>query len=821
MPGSSAFPAEGTPIYSSGVTPYEVTGTPYTDSQINELQFSQSADVLYITHPSHPFATLSRYSDTDWRYEVPTIDYGPYLDQKVGDQDTSLTLSGVTDRVVLTSTAADFSASVPGDFIQYSFSGQKVLGLVKAKFTNYVVSVEPLEDRSLVFSKEVYSPGLYTGWDVTNSVPTYDATITGTSVTVAFSAVGVVTQEHIGNYLRFTDKAGAYYWMTVTGVGDIPRQGAYGILATGDILDVTVPTGTITRSLRRIAARLTSSDPAFFNLTYDIGRLFRLVLGEYVVHARVRSAATYTLPGITNNGDGFIAMTYEDAAAVTAGDSVTGPGIPGGTTVVASYPNDASYVTLSANVTTSEPAGSFVFTASSGQDMGVLLNRSIPRSIEGLTAIQNGTSNDWNKGAWFVGNYPATVTFHEGRLGFGGTTAQPQTVWLSKVDDLYNFGATDEKLRVLDDSAITFTIASDTVNMIQWLMSRQVLVIGTVGSEWKAASTSQGAPMTPTTVSVQAQSTYGCEFVKPITIGKSLLYLQRAGRKLRQMSYDYQSDTQVSLDLTVFAEHVLKDHGGAVQICYQQLPESIVYARLNDGTVGCLTYEADQQVYSWSRFILGGPDAWVESIACVPEGSQYRLYLAVSRTINGATVRSIEVLEPEFRPTSSTDKTTMLFLDNYASGGAHAAALTGLNDFKGCTVNAVVDNAVYHDLTVAADGTLTLPAAAATRYAVGFPFTSTLKTFPIEAPAQMGTTQGKVKRMNHLSLRLLDSYGFSHGGSLSRLTYETFNGTAMFSGDKRVPFENGFDTRGAFYVVQSKSYPLAILSLMPEIAQYS
>lgn len=806
------------------------TAVPYADDEIDDLQFSQSADVIFITHPNHPQATLSRYSDSDWRYERPQFDYGPYLDQVTGDQNTSLTLSTVTDRVTLTSTAADFTASAPGQFVEYSFSGQKCLGLIKAKLTNYVISVEPLEDRSLVLSKEVYSPGLYTGWDATNNIPTYNPTITGSGVDVAFSATAVVTQEHVGNYLRFCDRSGTYYWMVVNGVEDILRQGAYGIIADGDILTVTVPAGVVTRSLRRIAARLSSSDPAFFDLAYDTGRLFRLVLGEFVVHARVRSEAAYTLPGNTALGDAYINMTYEDAAAVTAGDAVTGPGIPGGTTVVASYPNDIqSYVTISANATTTETGSSFVFTASSGQDIGVLLNRSVPRSVEGLTALQNGTTNDWNRGAWFTGNYPNTVSFHEGRLGFAGTTLQPQTGWLSKVDDIYNFATTDEKLRVFDDAAISFTIASDTINQIQWMASRQILLIGTAGAEWKVSSSQQGSPLTPTNISVQNQSSYGSAFVKPISIGKSALYLQRAGRKLREMSYDYQTDSQVSLDLTVFAEHILKDHGGAEQLCYQQLPESVVFARLADGEVGVLTYEPDQKVYAWSRFVLGGTGAVVESIATVVESDQSRLYLVVRRTINAATVRTIEVLDPEFRPASATDRTDLFFMDNYTLGGVPVStALTGLNDYRGETVAVLVDDLVYEDQTVAADGTYTLPAMPTSRYAIGLPYTSTLKTFPLETQAQGGTGQGKVKRIDRVSLRMLDSLDFQHGPDLDHLTAETFRVATdpltavppLFSGDRRVSFANGFDTRGAIYVVQSKAYPLAILSVMPELAQY-
>lgn len=794
------------------------TPIPYTSSEINELQFTQSADVLFITHPNHPPATLSRYSETDWRYEIPEIEYGPYMDQEIGDQDTSLTIHGVTDRVTLTSTEDDFAGATVNDLIEYAYRGQKVLGIVTATISDRHVEVEPLEDRSLVLSKEVYSPGLYDGWDSGTNSPTYTSPITGAGVSVAFSAVGVVTQEHIGNYLRFSDGSGTYYWMEVTGVSDIPRQGAYGIIAVGDIKTVTVPSGIVTRSERSINARLRSSDESFFNLSIDYGRLFRLVLGEYVVHARGRAAIVRN--GELANGDNNIGL--DDVSGLKVGDSVSGTDIPTGCVIEYIVSDAPSYIHVNYAPTGNHSNHPITINANSTREIGVELSRSLPRSIEGLTPVQNGTTNDWNRGAWYTGNYPCAVSFHEGRLCFAGTAAQPQTGWLSRTDDIFNFGTTDEKLRVLDDCAINFTIASDSVNQIQWLASRGVLVVGSVGEEWKIASTTQGAALTPTTISVLSQSNHGSQFAKPVRLGKALLFLQLGGSKLRQMTYDYATDAQVSVDLNVFAEHILKDHGGGQQLAYQQLPESVIYVRCGDGQIAAMTYEPDQQVYAWSRFVIGGPDAAVESICCVPDGEKHYLFMVVSRTINGANVRTIEVLDPEFRPDGAEDLTDLKFLDNHVVGGAGSASITGLDDFKGCTVNAVIDDTVHYGLAVSTGGTLTLPATPATRYIIGHPFDAIIKTFPIEAPSMAGTGQGKIKRINHITVRILDTIGFKCGPSLDNLAdgYAVTNPTVMDSGDKRVTYNGTHDTRGAFYITQSKSRPLTVLSLMPELAQH-
>lgn len=55
--------------------------TPYTESEINELAFVQSVDVLFIAHKNHPVSTLSRYSETNWSYENVIFDFPPLLDE--------------------------------------------------------------------------------------------------------------------------------------------------------------------------------------------------------------------------------------------------------------------------------------------------------------------------------------------------------------------------------------------------------------------------------------------------------------------------------------------------------------------------------------------------------------------------------------------------------------------------------------------------------------------------------------------------------------------------------------------------------------------
>src|SRR5690606_31715584 len=66
-------------IVTSGGVPVEIA-TPYTEAQIFDIHYVQSADVLYVAHKAHAPRKISRTSDTTWTIDRATFKDGPYLD---------------------------------------------------------------------------------------------------------------------------------------------------------------------------------------------------------------------------------------------------------------------------------------------------------------------------------------------------------------------------------------------------------------------------------------------------------------------------------------------------------------------------------------------------------------------------------------------------------------------------------------------------------------------------------------------------------------------------------------------------------------------
>jgi hypothetical protein len=99
---STAFTA-----YVSGGTAnkvFEIT-TPYTTAQLFEIKFAQSADVMYITHPAHEVAKLSRTGHTAWTLTDVVFTKGPFQDPNTTTTTLTPASAGVGSGVDITASA--------------------------------------------------------------------------------------------------------------------------------------------------------------------------------------------------------------------------------------------------------------------------------------------------------------------------------------------------------------------------------------------------------------------------------------------------------------------------------------------------------------------------------------------------------------------------------------------------------------------------------------------------------------------------------------------------------------------------------------------
>lgn len=248
----------------------------------------------------------------------------------------------------------------------------------------------------------------------------------------------------------------------------------------------------------------------------------------------------------------------------------------------------------------------------------------------------SGESLMWSFAAFRgVYGFPSLVDVFQQRLVLAATQAQPQTVWLSKTDDLNSFEVGKQ-----DDSALALTLSTTTQNRICWLMAQSSrLLLGTADAEW-AVSGGQGV-MTYANARADSHGFVGSSDVPALMATDKVLYVERGGGRVYQYGYDYESDGFVSRDLTVFADHVLAGGGGVTSGDFMRKPHPRAVMTLADGTLALMTYNSMHQVHAWHRHRTEGR---MSNAVVLPNGTgEDLLFVSVEREDG----RFVEVFDPD------------------------------------------------------------------------------------------------------------------------------------------------------------------------------
>ena len=317
------------------------------------------------------------------------------------------------------------------------------------------------------------------------------------------------------------------------------------------------------------------------------------------------------------------------------------------------------------------------------------------------------------------GNYPACVNYFQQRKLFGCLKNAPQTMVTSQTGTDNNFNIS----RPLNASdSITIRLSEREVNEIRHLVGLNDLIVLTSGAEWKLQG-SDGTFSAASPPLCVPQSYYGCSHVQPCVSGNMVLFVQAGGSVVRDLGYEYVSDSYNGDELTIFASHLFENKQ-VVDMAYSKEPYRILWCVMSDGTVNALTYNKKQEVAGWHKHTTDGQ---FESVAVVREGFEDVAYFVVKRTINGQTKRFIERMHSRLIDNAEDG----FFVDCGLKGEFTTAKthISGLSHLEGKDVVVLADGGVY-ERTVK-NGAIDLEAAAY-KVVVGLPYTFELETLNIE-----------------------------------------------------------------------------------------
>lgn len=233
-----------------------------------------------------------------------------------------------------------------------------------------------------------------------------------------------------------------------------------------------------------------------------------------------------------------------------------------------------------------------------------------------------------------AGNYPGAVSYFQQRRCFGGTTDQPQNFWMTKSGTESDMSYS---LPIQDTDRVAIGIAVRELATIEHIVPLLQLVLLTNSAEISVSPINTDV-ITPSTIDPRPQSYIGASNVPPTIVNNSLIYASARGGHVREMGFQWQIGGFITGDISLRAAHLF-DNLTIVDQTFMKCPWQAVWFVSSNGNLLGLTYIPEQQIGAWHHHVTDGK---FESIACVAEGAEDRLYAIVNRTIGGVTVRYIE-----------------------------------------------------------------------------------------------------------------------------------------------------------------------------------
>ncbi len=691
------------------------TPTPYQEDELFELQFRQIADVIRITHNNHAPRKLTR--TTAYTFDLSTIDFakGPFMKRNdlANDDDITLTPSAITGDITITASDDVFTSSNIGSLFKITQPRATTKTSGQGTGTGVIGDEIPI--------KGIFTLNIHGEWtasvDLERNVNNEDWEIYRTYISANDKHVAQTFTEEEDN-VKYRMKCTSYTSGTIEADITLEDSTQSGIARITGYTSPTEVSATVLVDFANRAADdlglATGGGAAAFSQIADSN-----VDNWYEVSPEANDGDRTTKVGFdADAGSGTVSGTYKVELSLSADSRVTGIEYyrywkqgsfsPSGYEKISVYYGGAWHLVKTINYLAGSETGLVKVTdGAPWSDVSVvkievkmgstdfrtwnaigahylyeLTVWAVAESDVADEGLPANPSKRWYEGAWSDRRgYPSALTFFEERSVYGGSTHQPQTVWLSESGNYDHF---EEGTK--DSDSFWRTLSSDKRNGIRWMASLEALVLGTNGGEWRIRAKATDEEITPTNFNARQQTPYGSKRIQPLQVGDAILYVDSVGRKVREMTYREDKLKYVSPDLTALAEHVTLS--GITCIAHQKNPDSIIWCVLDNGKLLSMTYERDQNVVAWAVHLIGGTSVEVESVSVIPGDDEDEVWISVSRTVNGSTARTVEQLQPRV----DVDLEDAWFLDSGLGFEGDSITITDVTDNGDGTTTITAEN---------------------------------------------------------------------------------------------------------------------------------
>lgn len=404
--------------------------------------------------------------------------------------------------------------------------------------------------------------------------------------------------------------------------------------------------------------------------------------------------------------------------------------------------------------------------------------------------------------SWNADNgYPKMACFFQDRLVLAATKKEPYSIWMSRTGDYPNFGIEKVDGGVTDDSAIKADLITRNGFEILHLVPAKDLVILTTGNEWIIEGSSV---ITPAKINPRPQTMRGSNTCPPQHIGNRIVHVQRSGKTVRDLGYQYDADNYNGDDLTLLATHLTEGHK-LVSSAYIQEPNSTLYYVRDDGVMLSLAFIKEQNVFAWSHHTTDGK---YKKVASIPNGASDVLYVMVER--DG------KIYIERFNP----DIEAAVYMDSYVTGSGSSIKADHL---IGKTVQILAGGTRLQDAQVPENGLVTF-GQSFSNITIGLAYETRVKQPGPDIGLKEGTMQARISKINTVVLRIEKSYGGYIGYTfkdkdMDELRYEDYE--TLETGDivQQMPVADiGSNTKNHICIKHDEPFPFELNAIIREVS---
>jgi hypothetical protein len=297
-----------------------------------------------------------------------------------------------------------------------------------------------------------------------------------------------------------------------------------------------------------------------------------------------------------------------------------------------------AYVQATTVVTINTSTGSGAIIEAAVDSSGQVISYIVQNGGHGYAATDTITITDSGGGTGATGSitvgpqtgtYPSVVAYFQQSRMYANTQNAPDTYFKSQPGAYTNFDSSNPPI---SSDALIGTPWAQQVNGIQWMVPMTFgLVVLTGLGAWQLSGSNNG-PLTPSDQQAQSEAYNGISpTVPPIRIDDAIEYVQEKGGIVREIKFNWQSQTFTGPDRTILSNHLFQGFH-ILQWAWAQEPWRVMWAVRDDGRLLSQTYVADQDIFGWGRHDTNG---LFVSVAVVSEPPVDAPYFIVRRFVPG------------------------------------------------------------------------------------------------------------------------------------------------------------------------------------------